>query len=63
MTDDKAIQLKKQLQAFAEYQEKGLPYVKKFYPDQYEFVLANKEKSFQQVALSIDDAFAATTQH
>lgn len=45
--------------AFVTYKEEGMEAVKKMFPDQFEFVLAHKDKTFQEVRIVIEDILTA----
>jgi|tagenome__1003787_1003787.scaffolds.fasta_scaffold11280106_2 hypothetical protein len=54
-------ELKAQLAAFSDYKENGIEWVKKYFPEQVNFVLANKDSSYNEVVEKIEEAFARLT--
>lgn len=56
-------ELKAMSVAFSDYLEHGIDFVKKFYPDQLDFVLENKDKSFDEVRNLIRQQFRVITEH
>ena len=54
--------LKKQLAAFSDYLENGIDWVKKYYSDQYDFVMKNKDKSYDEINSQIEQQLAAITE-
>lgn len=58
--NDLRIEATKKLLAFSLFREKGMNAVKSMYPDQLEFVEANKEKSVRQVK---NDLFGSEKVH
>lgn len=57
--DDKAVAIKRKVSAFSSFLEKGLPFVKENYPDEVDFVLANKDKSFPEIIDMLDTEMAS----
>jgi hypothetical protein len=55
--------LKEKSSAFSDYLENGIDFVEKFYPNQLDFVLDNKEKTFDEVRSFIAKEFDVITQH
>lgn len=58
ISNEKAIEIKRQLAAFTDYLEHGIDWVKKYYPHHVTFIEDNKEKTYEEVATSINEAFA-----
>ncbi len=55
--------LKAMSAAFSDYLEQGIDFVKKFYPNQLDFVLENKDKNFDDVRNLITQQFRVITEH
>lgn len=55
--------LKEKSSAFSDYLENGIAFIEKFYPKQINFILENKDKSFDEVRAIITQNFNATVQH
>lgn len=52
--DKIAIKLKAQMAAFSTFKEFGIDKVKKNFPDQVDFVLQNKDRSYEDVMNEIE---------
>jgi ADP-glucose pyrophosphorylase len=57
------MELKAKSSAFSDYLENGIDFVKKYYPEQLDFVQENKDKSFDEVRKIITEKFNAINKH
>lgn len=57
--DKKILEIKEQRAAFVTYLEHDLKQVKKNFPNQVDFVLKNKDRSYNEVAKTLDENFMA----
>lgn len=60
--ENKMKALKRKFTAFSDYVENGIEFVKKYFPDQLEFVLHNKDNDPAVVLEKIHQEMVAATQ-
>ncbi len=60
--ENKMKELKRKFTAFSDYLENGIEFVRKYFPDQEEFVLSNKDNDPDTVLEKIHQEMVSTTQ-